>query len=35
MNNGQLAQTIEAVLEADAQARAYAQEAVLQKQKAA
>jgi 1-deoxy-D-xylulose-5-phosphate reductoisomerase len=35
MNNGQSAQTIEAVLEADAQARAYAQEAVLQKQKAA
>ena len=35
MNSGQSAQTMEAVLEADAQARAYAREAVLQKQRAA
>ncbi|WP_421358775.1 1-deoxy-D-xylulose-5-phosphate reductoisomerase [Agrobacterium rosae] len=35
LNDGQSAQTIEAVLAADAQARAYAQEAVLQKQQAA
>ncbi|KXG85635.1 1-deoxy-D-xylulose-5-phosphate reductoisomerase [Agrobacterium bohemicum] len=35
MNHGQSAQTMEAVLDADTQARAYAREAVLQKQRAA